>query len=197
MISTTKIFLMKIMGLCVLKLPFSSSFFSHLYSMPRIELSTPWTPPTAPVKIYGDVKNTLDAHPPKMIDLYSRPLHRQPSEKVLQQRYRCLQPSEFDTRSEAPPSTPFNLTRTNKTKPEMSINKPQRLPEQHENLVCPSPKTPQFNVQFLHTDNDMYSPAVSNGASQVKALLATGRHGGRSILGRKFPKCTGKLCNMR
>lgn len=183
--------------LLIFIISYSSSSY-HLCSMPRIELSTPWTSPTTPIKIYGDVKNMLDVQPPNSssIDLYSRPLHRQHSEKLIQQRYRYLQSSEHEIRPEAP----LNLAVTNKKKPQMSINKPRRHPEQQQNLVCPSPKTPQFNVQFLKKEDSVHTPVASSvpsGVSQVKTLLDTSRGGSRSVLGRKFPKCTGTLCNMR
>jgi hypothetical protein len=172
--------------------------------MPKIEIPTAWNPTTfSPVKIYGDVKNTLDINIPKdsgidvpvrevhrqpSADLYSRSLHRKPSEKLLQQRYRCLQPSENEIRSEEA----NNLTRANKKKPPMNIKPPQRLPENQHNIVCPSPKTPKFNASFLQKDVIETSIELNHNV-HIKSLLDTGNDNSRSILGRKFPKCIGEF----
>ncbi|CAO3659341.1 unnamed protein product [Umbelopsis ramanniana] len=170
--------------------------------MPKIEIPTPWTPNTiTPVKIYGDIKNPVQVnvfnnegvdlpsrplHRQPSVDLYSRTLHRQPSEKLLQQRHRCLQVSEHDTR----PNEATNLTRANKKNPQMSIKPPQRLPEQQQNIVCPSPKTPKFNASFLQHDFAEKPAMELTHTDHIKSLLDTGRDSSRSILGRKFPKCT-------
>jgi hypothetical protein len=188
--------------------PSGSFFFSLFFTtfctvMPKIEIPTPWTPNTiTPVKIYGDIKNPVQVtvfnnegvdlpsrplHRQPSVDLYSRTLHRQPSEKLLQQRHRCLQVFEHDVRS----NEATNLTRANKKNPQMSIKPPQRLPEQQQHIVCPSPKTPKFNASFLQQDIAEKPTMEVTHTDHIKSLLDTSRDSSRSILGRKFPKCTG------
>jgi hypothetical protein len=175
--------------------------------MPKLEIPTPWTPNTiAPVKIYGDISDPVQVkilnnegvdlpsrplHRQPSVDLYSRTLHRQPSEKLLQQRHRCLQVSEHDVPSEEA----TNLTRANKKNPQMSIKPPQRLPEVQQHIICPSPKTPKFNALFLQQDISEKPTMELTQTDHIKSLIDTSRDSSRSILGRKFPNFTGKLCN--
>jgi hypothetical protein len=162
--------------------------------MAGTELAMPWTAPASNVKVYGDVNSSHLRQPSKgSLDLYSRPIHRQPSEKLQQQRYRCMNtlPSDINL------NTPSSTMRGNKSKPQIVVKKRHDMPEKDVGIACPSPISPKFQVNFLQ--NDELQGNVNNhlrldGASQVKALLDTGKDG-RSVLGRKFPKSVGKLCN--
>jgi hypothetical protein len=94
-------------------------------------------------------------------------------------------------------NTPSSTMRGNKSKPQIVVKKRHDMPEKDVGIACPSPISPKFQVNFLQ--NDELQGNVNNhlrldGASQVKALLDTGKDG-RSVLGRKFPKSVGKLCN--
>lgn len=162
--------------------------------MPEIELAASWEATSTNVKVYGDVKSSHQRKSSNTsIDLYSRPIHRQPSEKLQQQRYRCMNTLPSDSK----PSAPTNTVRGNKPKPRIHIKQAHKIPERGMGIACPSPISPQFRVNFLQKDpsQSIVDTRLSlDGAAQMKALLDTGKDG-RSVLGRNFPKSIGKLCN--
>ncbi|KAG2180226.1 hypothetical protein INT43_004015 [Umbelopsis isabellina] len=155
--------------------------------MPETDLAAPWVATSSNVKVYGDIKSSHQRQSSNTsIDLYSRPIHRQPSEKLQQQRYRCMNSLPSDSKLNAP----TNTIRGNKPKPRIHIKQVNKVPERGMGIACPSPVSPQFRVNFLQNDpsQSIVDTHLSlDGATQMKALLDTGKDG-RSVLGRNFPK---------